>query len=36
MLDLSIVIVNWNVCDLLRRCLHSILADLQTLSLIHI
>jgi len=23
--DLSIVIVNWNVCDLLRRCLHSIL-----------
>ena len=30
MLDLSIVIVNWNVRDLLRRCLHSILADLQT------
>jgi N-acetylglucosaminyl-diphospho-decaprenol L-rhamnosyltransferase len=25
MIDLSIVIVNWNVCDLLRRCLHSIL-----------
>jgi N-acetylglucosaminyl-diphospho-decaprenol L-rhamnosyltransferase len=25
MIDLSIVIVNWNVCDLLCRCLHSIL-----------
>jgi N-acetylglucosaminyl-diphospho-decaprenol L-rhamnosyltransferase len=25
MIDLSVVIVNWNVCDLLRRCLHSIL-----------
>jgi N-acetylglucosaminyl-diphospho-decaprenol L-rhamnosyltransferase len=25
MLDLSVVIVNWNVRDLLRRCLHSIL-----------
>ncbi|HDQ70952.1 MAG TPA: glycosyltransferase family 2 protein [Chloroflexi bacterium] len=24
MIDLSIVIVSWNVCDLLRRCLHSI------------
>jgi N-acetylglucosaminyl-diphospho-decaprenol L-rhamnosyltransferase len=24
MVDLSVVIVNWNVCDLLRRCLHSI------------
>jgi N-acetylglucosaminyl-diphospho-decaprenol L-rhamnosyltransferase len=24
-IDLSIVIVNWNVCELLRRCLHSIL-----------
>jgi N-acetylglucosaminyl-diphospho-decaprenol L-rhamnosyltransferase len=24
MIDLSIVIVNWNVCDLLRRCLRSI------------
>ncbi len=23
--DLSVVIVNWNVCALLRRCLHSIL-----------
>ena len=22
--DLSIIIVNWNVCELLRRCLHSI------------
>jgi len=29
MLDLSIVIVNWNVCDLLRRCLHSILSSGQ-------
>lgn len=25
-IDLSIVVVNWNVRDLLRRCLHSILA----------
>ena len=25
--DLSIVIVNWNVCDLLRRCLRSILSS---------
>lgn len=25
--DLSIIIVNWNVRDLLRRCLHSILAN---------
>jgi len=27
--DLSIVIVNWNVRDLLRRCLHSIMSSLQ-------
>jgi len=27
--DLSIVIVNWNVRDLLRRCLHSIISSLQ-------
>lgn len=33
MLDLSIVIVNWNVRDLLRQCLNSILADLQTCTL---
>ena len=26
MVGLSIVIVNWNVCDLLRSCLHSIAA----------
>jgi GT2 family glycosyltransferase len=25
MVDLSVVIVNWNVCELLRRCLHSLL-----------
>ena len=25
MVDLSVVIVSWNVCSLLRRCLHSIL-----------
>jgi len=25
MIDLSVVIVNWNVCDLLRQCLRSIL-----------
>ena len=28
--DLSVIIVNWNVRDLLRRCLHSILANLPT------
>lgn len=35
MVDLSIVIVNWNVSDLLRRCLRSIVAscELQTPSL---
>ena len=27
--DLSIVIVNWNVRDLLRRCLHSVMSSLQ-------
>jgi N-acetylglucosaminyl-diphospho-decaprenol L-rhamnosyltransferase len=27
--DLSIVIVNWNVRDLLRRCLHSIMSNFQ-------
>ncbi|MDY6877300.1 MAG: glycosyltransferase family 2 protein [Chloroflexota bacterium] len=32
MIDLSVVIVNWNVCDLLRRCLHSIF-DTQCLTL---
>lgn len=26
MIDLSIIVVNWNVCDLLRRCLASIFA----------
>jgi N-acetylglucosaminyl-diphospho-decaprenol L-rhamnosyltransferase len=30
MVDLSIVIVNWNVLNLLRRCLDSILADETT------
>ena len=29
MCDLSIVIVSWNVCPLLRQCLHSIYASLQ-------
>jgi len=29
MVDLSVVIVNWNVRNLLRRCLHSVLADPQ-------
>jgi N-acetylglucosaminyl-diphospho-decaprenol L-rhamnosyltransferase len=33
MVDLSIIIVNWNVRDLLQQCLHSILADSQTCSL---
>jgi len=27
--DLSIVIVNWNVRELLKRCLHSIISSLQ-------
>ncbi len=31
--DLSIIIVNWNVRDLLRRCLHSILARPHPCSL---
>jgi GT2 family glycosyltransferase len=33
MVDLSIVIVSWNVRDLLRQCLHSVLANLQTCRL---
>jgi len=33
MFDLSIVIVSWNVCDLLRQCLRSILANLQACEL---
>jgi GT2 family glycosyltransferase len=32
-MDLSIIIVNWNVCDLLRRCLASIEANRSALSL---
>jgi len=35
MIDLSIVIVNWNVRDLLRRCLHSIL-DTRCLMLVEV
>jgi len=31
--DLSVIIVNWNVRDLLRRCLHSILASLPACQL---
>jgi len=31
--DLSVIIVNWNVRDLLRRCLHSILANLPACQL---
>lgn len=30
-MDLSIIIVNWNVKDLLRNCLHSLLANSRTL-----
>ncbi|HEC34789.1 MAG TPA: glycosyltransferase family 2 protein [Chloroflexi bacterium] len=33
MIDLSVVIVNWNVRELLRRCLHSILPNLPTCQL---
>ncbi len=32
-MDLSIIIVNWNVCELLRRCLASIEANRGALSL---
>lgn len=32
-MDLSIIVVNWNVCDLLRRCLASIEANRGDLSL---
>ncbi|HIE38209.1 MAG TPA: glycosyltransferase family 2 protein, partial [Anaerolineae bacterium] len=31
MVDLSIVIVNWNVRDLLRRCLSSLLVARRSL-----
>jgi Predicted glycosyltransferases len=31
--DLSVIIVNWNVRNLLRRCLHSILASLPACQL---
>jgi len=32
-MDLSIIVVNWNVCELLRRCLTSIEANRGDLSL---
>lgn len=32
MVDLSIIIVHWNVRDLLRRCLHSILEERESSS----
>jgi N-acetylglucosaminyl-diphospho-decaprenol L-rhamnosyltransferase len=28
--DLTAIVVSWNVCDLLRRCLYSLLASAQT------
>ncbi len=34
MLDLTVVVVNWNVRDLLRRCLHSVLAHAIRLEII--
>ena len=34
MIDLSIVILNWNVCDLLERCLASLRSDRFTLEII--
>jgi len=33
MIDLSVVIVNWNTCDLLRDCLHSLFQQVEGLSL---
>ncbi len=33
MIDLSVVIVNWNTCDLLRDCLRSLLQEVEGLSL---
>ncbi len=33
MIDLSVVIVNWNTCDLLRNCLRSLLDQVEGLSL---
>jgi len=34
MIDLSIVILNWNVCDLLERCLASLQSDRYALEII--
>ncbi|NTU65272.1 MAG: glycosyltransferase family 2 protein, partial [Chloroflexi bacterium] len=34
MIDLSIVILNWNVCDLLDRCLASLRSDRYALEII--
>ncbi len=36
MIDLSIVIVSWNVCDLLRRCLKSIFNSLSSVITIEV
>lgn len=33
MIDLSVVIVNWNTCDLLRNCLRSLQEQVKELSL---
>ncbi len=33
MIDLSVVIVNWNTCDLLRDCLRSLFQQVEGLSL---
>jgi GT2 family glycosyltransferase len=31
-LDLSVVIVNWNVCDLLQRCVESVLSSQRSIT----
>lgn len=33
MIDLSVVIVNWNTCDLLRDCLLSLIEKVEGISL---
>jgi hypothetical protein len=32
MIDISVVVVNWNACDFLRKCLHSVMDTLRGIS----